>query len=116
MCQVMRVSSSAYYHWLKEPISKREVRKQKLISMIEEVHQKSRGIYGSPRITNELNMNGISISRRRVAQLMKQEGIRSKIKRKFRGTTDSDHTYPIAPNLLNQQFNVDQKGKVSIGE
>jgi len=71
---------------------------------ISEIHKGSRSIYGAPRIHETLKARGIRCGLNRVARLMKEAGIRSKVKRKFKATTNSKHDHPIAPNLLNQDF------------
>ena len=68
------------------------------------IHQKSRKNYGSPRIHEELNENGNFCSKHRVARLMSQNGIASKHKRKFKVTTSSVHSFPIAKNVLKRNF------------
>jgi putative transposase len=75
------------------------------------VHQKSRKTYGSPRIHAELNEAGHTCSKYRVARLMRQHGIVSKHKRKFKVTTNSVHSYPIAENLLQRRFNAFSPGQ-----
>ena len=106
MCRTLGVSNSGYYAWLKRPESPRSLENQRLLMEIREVHQKSRKTYGSPRIHAELNETGHACSKYRVARLMRQHGIVSKHKRKFRVTTNSVHTYPIAENLLQRRFDV----------
>jgi transposase InsO family protein len=77
-------------------------------------HRKSR--YGAPRITKELAGKDIAVSRKRVARLMRTKGLRAQGKRKFKHTTDSNHSLPVAPNLLKQQFEVDKPNKVWVGD
>jgi transposase InsO family protein len=69
-----------------------------------EAHKKSRRTYGSPRVHHELRANGIAVGEKRVARLMREGGIRGKQRRKFQVTTDSSHTHPIPPNILNRRF------------
>lgn len=83
---------------------------------IRSIHESSNSIYGSPRITAELNSRGRKISRPYVARLMKEMNIRSKIRRKFRVTTDSNHTYPVAKNLLKRDFSADALSKKWVGD
>ncbi|HVI48142.1 MAG TPA: IS3 family transposase, partial [Chitinophaga sp.] len=105
MCQVFEVSRSGFYSWLKSPLSVRCVENQNLTEQILKAYQDSDKRYGSPRITKELNRQGIKISRPRAARLMKKAKIRSIVKKKFKVTTDSKHTYPVVENKLNRQFN-----------
>jgi putative transposase len=105
MCRVLRVSRSGYYAWLKRPTSSREMADQALSQHIKEIHQQSRQTYGSPRIQAELAENGVNCGHKRVARLMHDEELFAKQSRKFRViTTDSAHNYPVAPNLLDQDF------------
>lgn len=116
MCKVLGVSKSGYYSWLKRQPSKRAIENQKLMEQIRQVHKKSKCTYGSPRITEELKINYVHVSRRRVARLMKKAGIRSITKKKFVTTTDSKHSYPVAPNLLNREFKVEAPGKAWVSD
>ena len=104
MAKALDVSKSGYYAWLKRPESSRERENRRLTVEIKAVHEASRQTYGSPRIHAELAAKGISCSKGRVARLMKEHGIRAKQKRKFRVTTDSKHSLPVAPNRLDRQF------------
>ncbi|WP_430812982.1 MULTISPECIES: IS3 family transposase, partial [unclassified Carboxylicivirga] len=111
MCKVLRVSRSGYYAWLKNKPSVRELENRKLLEDIRQVYRLSKGIYGSPRITKELNVNYVSVSRPRVARLMRKAGIRSITKRKFVTTTHSKHSHPVAENLLKRDFSAKQIGR-----
>jgi len=100
MCKVLKVSRSGYYAWRKRKPSMREEANKELLDYIKEVHGGSRKTYGSPRITDTLKEQGIVCGKNRVARIMRDNGIRVKIKRRFKRTTDSQHGYPVAPNLL----------------
>jgi putative transposase len=116
MCKVLGVSRSGYYAWIKRKPSKRAVENQELMEQIRNIHKKSKGTYGSPRITEELKINYVHVSRPRVARIMKKANIRSITKKKFVSTTDSKHTFPVAPNLLNREFKVNRQGKVWVSD
>lgn len=75
-----------------------------ILAHIREQHRLSLGSYGRPRMTEELNELGLRVGQRRVGRLMRQNGIRIIRSRKFKRTTDSDHAFNIAPNLLQQDF------------
>ena len=64
----------------------------------------SNGTYGSPRMTRELRDIGLTVGRRRIARLMRDNGLRARQRRRFKRTTDSHHAWPVAPNLLDQDF------------
>lgn len=104
MCQALNVSRSGYYAYLKRPESKRSIENRKLVKTIQEIHAKSHRIYGSPQITKNLPPEQ-KASRGRVARLMRTHGIRSKVAKKYKATTNSNHNLPVAENLLNQDFN-----------
>jgi len=105
MCHVLEVSRKGYYAWLKRPLCARAQRRSQLLERIKEVHEQSRGSYGSPRVTVELNEAEIAVSENTVAKYMRESGIGVKPRRRFvPQTTDSDHDCPIAPNLLDQNF------------
>jgi len=106
MCRVFGVSKSGYYEWMGKANSRNERTQleQKLVRTIEAVHLGSKKKYGSPNVTPLLQGLGFDVSESTVARRMKKHGIRSKLKRKFKATTDSDHKLPVAPNLLMQDF------------
>lgn len=108
MCQVLKVSRSGYYDWLKYPISQRKIEDMKLKQEITEIYQKSRKTYGSPRIHQKLVREGYPIGRKRVERLMQKLNICSLAKKKYRATTDSRHTQPVAANHLNRKFTPDK--------
>lgn len=105
MCKVMKVSRSGYYFWLYRNPSKRKLENEIILEAIKEVHKESMEIYGSPTISFVLKRKGISCSRPRVARLMKFNSIRSKIKKKYKVTTNSKHTHEILPNILSTASN-----------
>lgn len=116
MCKVLGVSRSGYYAWLEREPSKREVENLNLMERIHKIHKKSKGTYGSPRITKELKENSVYVSRPRIARLMRKANIRSVVKKKFVATTHSKHNYPVAPNLLNRDFSASYKGHVWVSD
>jgi len=84
----------------------------KLLQKIKEIHELTDKTYGSPRITNALIDEGFTVSRPRVARLMRKHGIQARTKRKFRITTDSEHNFPMSPNRLNRNFSAAAFGTV----
>ena len=116
MCKVLGVAKSGYYAWLNRPKSKQKQRKEKLTGQIKRVHLASRRNYGSPKITKQLHAEGISVSQKTVARIMKEEGIRSKTVKKYKATTNSKHHLPVYPNLVDQQFKVEQPGQVWVAD
>lgn len=117
MCHALKVSRSGYYDWLHRKPSARILETQKAKEMIKTIYKKSKGRYGSPKITEELRSRGLKLSRPRVARLMRSEGIKSIVHKKYKVvTTDSKHHYPIAYNYLNRNFKVQRPGKVWVSD
>ena len=116
MCDMMNVSQSAYYDWLKRPESARSIEDRRLGEEVKKIHKKSRKTYGTRRIRQELVEDGEAVSRKRIGRLMKQQGLESKSRRKFKATTNSNHDRPVAPNLLDREFLVDQPDTVYAGD
>ena len=116
MCRSLGVGSSGFYAWQKRPESPRLRDNLRLLTEIKAVYRISRKTYGSPRIYAELNETGHACSRYRVARLMRQHGIVSKHKKKFRVTTNSVHSFPIAENLLQRRFNVSRPSQCWVSD
>jgi transposase InsO family protein len=117
MCNALDVSRSGYYAWRKRPESKRSRENRKLAAQIKVIHMdKYKKAYGSPRIYKELDEKGISCSPNRVARVMKKEGIKAIVPKKYRATTNSKHKFPVAPNLLKQDFNIKEPNKVWLAD
>lgn len=104
LCRMMGVTDRGLRAWLRRPPSIRQRRDMVILAHIREQHRLSLGSYGRPRMTEELNELGLRVGQRRVGRLMRQNGIRIIRSRKFKRTTDSDHAFNIAPNLLQQDF------------
>ena len=104
MCKQLRVSRSGFYAWLGREPSRRFRRDQRLAVMVAAVHTKSRGTYGSPSIRDHLVENGERVGKKRVARLMRVQGLSGNPIKKFRRTTDSGHGMPVAKNLVQRVF------------
>lgn len=116
MCEILEVSKSGYHNYVKEKVAQRRRENAFLLEQIRKVHSESRYIFGSPRVYKELLKQGFRCNRKRVARLMRVNGIRSKVKRRYKITTDSDHQHPVAENLLNQNFNAAKLNKVWVSD
>ena len=112
MCRVLHVQPAGYYAWQKRKPTLQQLKRLQLIEQIRSVHQDSRGIYGSPRVHRELIDRGVKVCENTVAKVMKQQQIRSKTKRRFVVTTDSNHLQPPAANLLERRFDVPLRNRV----
>ena len=104
MCRILSVSRSGFYRWLNRAPSLREQENDQLVDQIRQIHHESHGNYGSPRITDALRQRGYKYNHKRVARLMRVNGIRSKRQRKFKVTTHSRHKRPVAANLIHRDF------------
>jgi putative transposase len=108
MSQMLGVSRSGYYHFIKRLPSQRKQEEERLLIKIKTIYEASRQTYGSPRIHAELKDQGESCSRQRVAKLMRKTGIMAKMTRKFKVTTKVNANAKAAPNLLAQNFTAEQ--------
>jgi transposase InsO family protein len=111
MCEALAVSPSGYYAWRNRPECRRKREDGRLLVEIKAIHRENLGAYGSPRIHAELKDRQMHHGRKRVARLMRENGIRAKQKKKFKATTDSKHSYPVAPNLLQRNFETDMPNR-----
>jgi len=116
MYQVLKVSRSGYYQWVKYPKSTRKIEDIDLKQKIVKIHNNSRRTYGSPRIHQALLKEGYHLSKKRVEGLMKKIGIHAITKKKYRATTDSKHSLPVAANHLNRNFSVDKPNKFWVAD
>jgi len=104
MCRMLDVSPSGYYAWRSRPPSARARRDGELLERILAVHADSRGTYGAPRVQAELRAQGVGVSRKRVARLMRQAGVRGVSRRRFVVTTVRDEHSVPAPDLVQRAF------------
>jgi putative transposase len=104
LCSVLGVSQSGYFAWKHRPASRRHRQDMVLLAQVRSAFAQSNGTYGSPRMTRDLQDEGFAIGRRRTARLMRENGMHARQKRRFRRTTDSHHAWPVAPNIIDQDF------------
>jgi len=116
MRRIMNVSASGYYAWLDRPLSKRVLEEMLLEVEIRAAHKRTRQTYGPERLAHDLAEHGIQVGICRIKRIRKKLGLRCKQKRKFRATTDSRHTLPVAENLLGQQFKVCEPNTVWVSD
>lgn len=116
MCRHLEVSRGGFYAWCKRPECERAKQDRGLAARIKQVHEESRGTYGSPRVHAELAAEGTPAGRNRVAKLMRQEGIRARRKRRFVKTTDSKHDLSIAPNLVQRDFSATAPNRLWVAD
>jgi putative transposase len=112
MCSVLRVSKSGYFDWCKRDHSRREAHRNGLVVKIAKIHQGSRNTYGSPRVYKVLKGMGEKCSKTTVERLMRENEIRAKMKKKFKSTTDSNHSLPVAKNVVARKFEATAPNKL----
>ena len=108
LCGVLGVSASGYFAWKDRPACRRQRDDLVLLAHTRSAFALSNGTYGSPRMTRELQDNGFAVGRRRTARLMRENDIKARQKRRFKRTTDSEHSWPVAPNIIDQDFAADR--------
>jgi len=114
LCAVMRVSRSGFYDYLDRYTSGDDKRsgEPELTSRIKAIFNRSRGSYGSRRILKQLKAEGYGIGRFKVRRIMRQLGLKSSTPKRFKLTTDSKHSFPVAANVLDRKFDVEAPNKV----
>jgi transposase InsO family protein len=117
LCRALGVSRGGYYASVGRPLSRRAVEDRRLAILVREAHERSRRTYGSPRVHVELaETHGVFVSRKRVIRIMQQEGLKARVRKRFRVTTMSDHDQPVAPNLLDRQFTAEKPNQRWVGD
>ena len=116
MCQVLEVSKSRYYDWIKKPCSRREEENIELVKKINKINRESRETYGSPRMFDALKANGFKYGKNRISRIMRENGIKPKTVKKFKATTNSKHNLEVCPNLLDRKFNVQEPNKTWVSD
>ena len=106
MCRVLKVSRSGYYAWRTRPESARAKTDRELTQVVKRVHAESKGVYGSPKVRDELLAEGYQYGRHKVARLMRNAGLRGCPKHRYKVTTRQDLRHDVAKNLLQQDFKV----------
>jgi len=116
MCKALSVSRSGYYAWRERPESQRSQANRVLVGQIKALHHKTREAYGAVKMWHLLRAQGIRCGRHRVARLRRAYGIQTRRHRRFKLTTQSQHSYPVAPNRLAQRFAVARPDRVWAGD
>ena len=104
LCRVLEVTTSGYYAWVKRPLSSRQREEERLELEIRAAHKRTRQTYGPERLQQDLSDNGVVVGVHRIKRIRRKLGLRCRQKRKFKATTNSRHSLPVAANLLNQKF------------
>jgi len=113
LCAVMRVSRSGFYDYLTRYASGDDDRSERALTYrIKEIFNQYRGSCGSRRMVKHLRDDGHQIGRYKVRRIMRQHGLKAKTPKRFKLTTDSKHSFPVAANVLDRRFDVDAPNKV----
>jgi len=116
LCRALRVSRSGYYAWLTRPPSKRTQEEGRLETEIKAAHERTRRTCGPERLQRDLAAHGVRVGVFRIRRIRKKLGIRCKQIKKFKATTDSTHSLPVAPNLLEQHFEAEAPNQVWVSD
>ncbi len=116
LCRIMEVYRSSFYDYLKRQQQPADIRKQQLIVKVRALHKVNDEVYGSRRMSEALRADGEDVGRYQAGTLMKKAQIEVKQKKHFKVTTDSKHNYPVAPNLLDRQFDIEVANTVWAGD
>lgn len=112
LCRLLDVSTSGYADWLASGGPSQWLSDVQLLVLVRSTFAEFDGAYGAPRIYRELRAKKHPVSKERIRRLMKQAGLKARHKRRYKVTTDSKHSLPVAPNLLNRQFAVEKPDQV----
>jgi putative transposase len=113
---MLKVSSSGFYAWLERPLSKWAREEMRLEVEIRAAHKRTRQVYGAEKLQHDLGEHGIKVGICRIKRIRRKLGIGCQQKRKFKATTNSKHTLPVAENILGQQFRVKAPNKVWVSD
>jgi putative transposase len=116
LCRCLRVSPSGFYAWYARPESAHTRKDRQLRVLVHASFEKSRQRYGSPRIHADLVEQDVRVSRKRVVRLMRAEGLKARVRKRFKRATMSDHDQPVAANVLNQEFSADAPNQRWVGD
>ena len=117
LCRAMGVTRGGYWSWVQRRPGPRQQANVVLLADIRRIHKGKRRVYGSPRIHDHLQKTGVRCGRKRIERLMRENDIRAKQGKKYKPvTTDSDHNLPVAPNILNRQFQRDRPNEAWVAD
>ena len=116
-CKVLSVSRSSYYAWDIRPESYRSKQNKSLLGTITNIYNKSKKVFGSIKVTRMINNESKKcVNHKRVERIMSENGIRSRVAKKFKATTNSNHKLPVAENILNRDFSVDKPNEKMVSD
>ncbi len=116
LCRVLEVTTSGYYAWVKRPLTIWQQEEMRLELEIIAAHKRTRQTYGPERLQQDLADNGVFVSVYRIKRIRRKLGLRCRQKRRFKTTTDSRHSLPVAENLLNQNFEASAPNQIWLSD
>jgi putative transposase len=116
ICRILSISPSGYHAWLNRPPSRRTREEARLEVEIRAAHKRTRQTYGPERLQEDLAAHGVIVGVHRIKRLRRKLGLRCRQTRKFKATTNSWHSFPVAENLLAQQFEVTAPGEAYVSD
>ena len=116
LCRVLEVTTSGYYAWTKRPLTIWQQEEMRLELEIIAAHKRTRQTYGPERLQQDLADNGVFVSVYRIKRIRRKLGLRCRQKRRFKTTTDSRHSLPVAENLLNQNFEASAPNQIWLSD
>lgn len=116
LCRTFGVTPSGFYAWRTRPESTRTQEDRRLKVLVHASFTAGRGYYGSPRVHDDFVEWRERISRKRIIRLMQEEGLKARVRKRYKGTTMSDHDQPVADNLLQRAFTADRPNQRWVGD
>ena len=116
MCNVLAVSKSGYYDWLKRPMSDRDQNNKRLLSNVYKIFSDTKSRYGYRKVYYHLKSNGTKCNKKSVALIMRKNRLFSKVKKKVKATTNSNHNLPISDNILDRRFSASHPNRLWVGD
>ncbi len=117
LCRMLEISRAGFYAAVGRSPSAHTIEDQRLAVLVREAHERSRKTYGSPRVQAELAAtHEVFVSRKRIVRIMQQEGLKARVRKRFKCTTMSDHGQPVAANLLDRNFEAERPNQKWVGD
>jgi len=116
LCRCLRVTRSGFYAWQRRPESMHAREDRRLTVLVRASFEESKHRYGSPRVHEDLLEQHEHVSRKRVVRLMQEDGLKARLRKRYKVTTMSDHDQPVAANLLDRRFEADAPNQRWVGD
>jgi putative transposase len=116
LCRCLQVTTSGFYAWRRRPESGHATDDRRLKVLVRASFEESKQRYGSPRVHEDLIEQTVRISRKRVVRLMQEDGLKARVRKRYKHTTMSEHDQPVADNLLKQRFEAERPNQRWVGD